>query len=699
MKSLDWLPMTGHLDNRSIPSEMPPQSYRRLLNVWIPAANKLARSFGWEKLFSKVTGYNNEDFHDQLLALQTYYDVLDDSVAPEDILSLPNAACDVVLNTRTIGRQPVTLLHSFVSTIGSRTLLLGTESRIAALNEKNGNWRLLADGLGEGIDDGTCPRRRFYVSTNLDTAIFVNDYNQVLYWIYGSGPNGCDQQSVRPIPEMALIGVSSAAVTWTWQYTSFIANVVANGKRHPNRIIWSNYQDPLSWDPAKPETTASSVDLDYGETVLGGAPLGDYFYIFTDKGVWQLSVDKGGFFVWDKRYYHKNGDSCLYYKNTLVTSGKEIYYFGRDGFYSFSQYRPAPERLDGPHLATGLIFHESRSGTISPEWCDNHVAGFNPRTKELLFSWVPEGSETGFPTSTFVHNVAYNGSSELDHGFTAFCSHQSDPSGTLRDYLLEICACTIAGLISNGMGFIKEGLPLTLEVEDCPEFDSLYTNVAIAVDGTDLEDPNAAVDENALCLALGSIKDLCGGCPSDYTFIGACAVDWCLKQFTAVYSRERCTNPTAVGTTGANGYTSAVGTYVNDGYTTQLLSMAINFRDNRDDKTLRRIELEGIAEPQDEPSTLTLSIGQSHQVVDPLNGQLCGIIWHPQDDKFLECQSVSVTQHGLDSSRPNETLEWPLFYQSLYFYFDFQITGTGGGFEMSRITMDIDAAPKAGPMR
>lgn len=699
MKSLDWTPPTGPLDNRSVPSQMPPQSYRRLLNVWVPAAFKLARRYGWEKLFP-ADDYNNSDLHDQLLALQTYYDVLDDSVPPEDILSLPNAACDVTINTRTTGRQPITMLHSFESTLESRTLLAGTESRIYALNGKNGNWRLLADGLGEGIDDGTCPRRRFYCSTNVDTAIFVNDFNKVLYWIYGSGPNGCDQQSVRPIPEMDLIGVSRASVTWTWKYVSFVANVEMDGTRFTNRVIWSDYKGPLSWDPSKPESIAGMTDLDYGETILAGGEIGDYFFIFTDRRIWQLSVKSDGTFNFTKRFTpDKTGDSCLFYRNTLISSGREIYYFGKDGFYSFSQYRPAPERLDIPHLGTANIFHETRAGTISPEWCDNHVAGFNPTTKEVLISWVPDTSETGFPESTFVFNVAYNHTSEIDHGFTAFIAHQSDTSGTLRDYLLEICACTIAELTANGSSFIKEGLPRSVVVDDCPEFDSVVTEDALVVDGSSLEDPDGEVSEDALCHAIGKIANLCGGCPNDYTFVGACAVDWCLKQFSFVLSRERCTNPTAVGSSDGDGYTASVGIYALDGYLTRITSMAMDFRDSRSDKILRRFEIEGIPGEQDIPSTLSLSIGQSHQVVDPLNDQLCGIMWQSQDDFLLECQSVSVSQHVEDGSRANETIEWPLYLESLYFYFDIQIDGTGGAFEMARFTMDVDGGSKAGPIR
>lgn len=699
MKPLDWFPMAGIWDNRSIPSQMPPTSYRRMLNVWVPSANMLARRYGWEKLFSIEEDYNNPDLHDQLLSLQTYYEVLDDTVDPTEILSLPNAACDTDILTRDTGRQPITMLHSFESTQRGRTLIAGTESRIYALNEKTGNWRLIADGLGEGIDDGSCPRRRFYVSTNTNTAIFVNDYNKVLYWKYGSGPNGCDQQSVRPIPELDLIRVTRASVTWTWKYVSFIANVEMDGNRFANRIIWSDYQDPLSWDPSKANSIANQVDLDYGETVLGGAELGDFFFIFTDKRIWQLSVKPDGTFNFTHRYTpDKTGEKCLFYRNTLISSGESIYYFGKDGFYSFSQYRPAPERLDIPHLGTANIFNEKRTGTISPAYCDNHVAGFNPNTKEILISWVPKTSTSGFPTSTFVYNTEYDATSEIDHGFTVFCSHQSDARGTLRDYLLEICACTMEELIDNGSSWIKEGLPRSTVVDDCPTFNSVYTNVALVVDGSSLEDPDADPDDGALCHAFDKIVNLCAGCPADFTFIGACAVDWCLKQFTFVYSRERCTNPTDVGVTSDEGYTASIGDYELDGYLTRLTSMAINYRDTRRDKILRRFDLEGIADAQDEPSTLSLQIGQSHQVVDPLDDRNCGIIWHEQDDKLLQCQSVSVATHRAQGSRPNENYEWPLYLESLYFYFDIQIDGTGGGFEMSRITMDIDDAQKAGPI-
>lgn len=691
----NWQPMTGPWDNRSIPSEMPPLSYRRLLNVWVPSPNRLARRFGWEKLGHVETGYNNTDLHDQILSLQTYYDVVDEDVEPEDITSWPNAACGVTLNTRETGRQPLTMLAAFESTRKSRLLLAATESRIYASNEHNGNWRIIGDGLGVGVDDGTCPSLRFSTSFNMDTAIFVNDYDQVLYWIFGSDTNGCDQQAVRPIEELALIGLTRAAVTWTWKYVTFLANVEMDGQRFTNRIVWSDYQGPLSWDPAKPESIAGFQDLEYGEIILGGAEIADYFFIFTNKRIWQLSVKPDGTFNFNKRYTpDKTGDGCLYYKNTLVSTGKEIYYFGKDGLYSFSQYRPAPERLDGPYLASGDIFHESRTGTISAEWCNNHVAGYNSNTKEVLFSWVPDGSETGFPSRTFVFNVAYNHCSDIDHGFTAFAMYQPDTAGTFRDYLLDICACSVAQLATYGARFIKEGLPRSFP-SGCATFNSLYTNVAVVVDGANLEDPDADPDDGALCHVLGRPEDLCGECPDAYQFIAACSVDWCLKQFTAVYSRERCTNPTATGTSGSNGYVASVGTYVLDGYSTRLTSMAMNFRNTRDDKKMRRFELEGVPELQDIPSTLYFRLGQSHQVVDPVDDLACGIIWHDQDEMLLECQSVSVSTHQSQRTRPNETFEWPMYYSSMYYYFDFEITGTGGGFQMSRISVDIEEFQKS----
>jgi hypothetical protein len=700
IKSLTWAPLSGVLDNRSNPGNMPPQSWRRALNVWVPAKNRLARRFGWENLFSSESDYNNQDLHDQLLSLQTYYDTVDQSVDQSTILSLPNAACGVVKKLRDIGRQPITMLRSFRSTFESRTLLAATESRIYALNEHTGNWRLIADGKGQGLDDGTCPRRRFYCSVNLDTAIFTNDYDKPLYWIYGSPVTGCDQQAARPIPDLDVIGVTKAAVTWTWKNVTFLADLEVDGVRRPYRVVWSDYGDPISFDPAKASSIAGQQDLDYGEKILGAMELADAMYIFTTKRIWQLGLRSDGAFTFTHRFTpEKSGAACLFYRNTLVASETEIYYFGKDGLYSFSQYRPTPTRIEIGHLATAKIFNESAFGTISTEWCDNHVAGYNPLTKEILFSWVPRNSETGLPESTFVFNAAFPHCSEIDHGFTAFCTHQSYTDGTLRDYLIDICACTAAELNAAGSGFVKEGLPLSLEPSECPEYDSLYTTVGVVVDGVELEDKDqAAPSANAICQSLAKPEDICGGCEAGDTFIGACAVDWCLKQFTSVYSRERCTNPTATGTTGDDGYTSSVGVYALDGYETLLISLAMNFQDQRNSKTLHRFELEGIPEEQVTPSQLYFSLGMSHQVVDPLNDRRCGITWDTQEVLLLECQSDSVATNAANGTRPDLTFEWPLYYTSLYFYFKISISGTGGGFDMSKLAVDVENTVKDVPV-
>lgn len=689
--------MSGPLDNRSIPSLMPVGSFRRLKNLWVPAENTLARRYGWEKFLSSET-YNNEDLHDQLLALQTYYGVDDETVDTSTITTWPNAACEVGIQTRDIGRQPITMLHSFISTFGSRALMAGAESWIAVLNENTGNWRLIADGKGRGTDDGTLPRTRFYCSVNLDTAIFTNNYDKPLYWIFGSGVTGCDMQAARTIPDLDLIGLTKAAVTWTWKYVTFLANVEMDGQRKPNKIVWSDYQNPLSYDPAKPESIAGETDLDYGEEILGGAEIGDYFFIFTNKRIWQLSVRPDGTFNFNHRYSpDKTGDRCLFYRNTLISTGDEIYYFGSDGLYAFSIYRPQPERLQKVHLATGNIFHESRAGTISPLFCDNHVAGYNSATKEVLFSWVPNTSTDGFPESTFVFNTAYAHCSEIDHGFTAFCSHQPDSSGTLRDYLLELCACNLEQLADNDMGFTKEGLPMNPEPDDCPEYSSLYSTESIDVDGSPVEDyEQEEPSDGAFCSAMQSLEDLCGLCPSDEVFIGACALDYCLKQFSAVYSRERCTNPTVAGTSGDDGYTSSVGTYVLDGYQTQWVTMAMNFKNTRQDKVLHRVEIEAVAEEQTPPSNLVMRIGMSHQVADPVLAS-SRLRWETQDDMPLEFLGISVAAGQEEGSRPSETYEWPTYYEAMYFYLECTVNGTGGGFQMSRITADIDVGQKANP--
>src|SRR6185295_17518949 len=108
-------------------------------------------------------------------------------------------------------REAITYLAEFRSPRNFRKLLPGTKSRLYALNERTGNWRILADGLGGTVDPALdcagCSQRRF-LSAQLDSImVFTNEFDPPLYWYFddsaqpGDGSN-CDLWSARPIPDL-----------------------------------------------------------------------------------------------------------------------------------------------------------------------------------------------------------------------------------------------------------------------------------------------------------------------------------------------------------------------------------------------------------------------------------------------------------------------------------------------------------------
>jgi len=687
-KLFDWQPMAGLLDNRSSPEQMAALSYRLKQNTWSPDERKFCRRPQWERLFPKPEeDYNNEDLHDQLLALQTFYNDLDPATDPQGHIRIyPHADCDSTLQTRTNGREPVTLILEAISSFGSRKLIAGTQSRIYVLNERTGNWKLIADGFGKSQEAGVCPRERFYATLNQNAVLFTNNYNAPFFWKFDEPTSGCAMQAWTPIPDLDLIGLTKAAVCWTWKGVTFLADVEMDGLRHENRVVWSDYNNLSSYDPSKPESITGFQDLEHGEKILGGLEQGDFLLIYTTRRIWQVAVVGGeGVFNFQKKYSPgESKDRCLFYRNTLISDGENHFYLGVDGIYAYNLYTARPERIEWMHVGSKELFD-----TINPGCCDNHIAEFNTVTKELWFSWSTTGNENCCPDKTLVVNLKYPDVSTVDFGFTAFTHYQSDPRPTIRDFILDNCICTPAELNTLGHGFVKEGLPRVDQTPSCTPRTSIYSNTDIMVDGAAVEDyTKTTADTGSLCDLLGDslLEDLCGDCDSEITFIGASSEDLCLKQIGEVYLRERCTNPAATGTTGGSGYTSSLGTYADDPYTTKIRTGPMGFGANQQEKEIGWFGLGLLPELQVTPLAVECRIGRSAEASDP-NNELCAIVWDEQDNKVLECQDAnSEADHESDGTRAFQMVEWPMFYQGYFLYWELTIAGVGGPVCFNRAT-------------
>lgn len=660
LRGIPVAPLTGVLDARSTPSDIPRGSLRMRQNLRTVGQGKLRRGQGWTKLLTK-SNYNNTDFHDQLL-------------------------------TFTAGsvRQPPTLLFSAESTRKVKSLILGTQTRLFKLNEFSGNWRMLGDGFG-GTASTSALAPRFKAAQLGDYLVVTNDYDKPQYHqLEGNAVNA--PALMQPFADLDLIGLSKAKVVWVWKNCLFFADVEMDQERFSHRLLWSNYNDPTSFDPAKVESITGRKDLYSHERILAGGPAGNAFLIYTTHGIWEMSVVGGTQSFAFRRIYNgedNEGAVNLKYPNTLVVLPDAHAYMAEDGVYVFSQAYGQPERVEWLHRATSLLYD-----SIDANACDVHFADY--ANHELLFCVARTGAANQCPDITLRVNMLYRAADVIDHGFTAISSYRSSPVPTIRDFIISNRICTAAGLVAEGYPYVDEGLPRPLPTGEAAfEPQSFYTSTPQTIDGVTTEDWNQEeADEDSLCALLGDQKvDAdCRLCEGPNIVVACSSEDWCLKQFgDAVFYRERCANPTAVGTTSADGYTSSVGSYILDGYDS-ILRFAPLFGVNDETVQAEEFRVDYLAQPQTPASSLSLRIGISAQAVDPNAGSPCGIVWHQHSLQEMKCLTSRLEAvHLLNNTAPSEYHSWAFYREGRVLHFELKLSGTGGDalFTMVRVSAKL----------
>lgn len=545
LRGIPISPLTGPMDLRSAPDQLGPGSLRFRQNLQTVAQGKLRRGSGWTKLLTSAT-YNNEDHHDQLLTF------------------IPNGI-----------RQPVTLLFEAESTRGTRSLIAGRQSSISELDEFSGNWRILGSGYG-GAATTSASAPRFKAAQVGDYLAVTNDYDKPMYHLLEANPIS-PSPLLQTFSDLDTIGLSRAAVVWSWHDCIFFADVVMDGERFGYRFVWSDFKNPLGFDPANLQSITGFRDLFTYEKILAGRPFGSSFLIYTTHGIWEmLAVGGEQSFDVSRRYNGEDakGTSVLKYPNTLSNTPSAHVYLAEDGIYEFNPFYGAPRRPEWAHRASGSSDNTNVLGlfdNIDSTNCQVHVAIY--QDNEYLISTAPKGASNQCPTRSLRLNSAYDVADIVDFGFTAFVSYRSYKVPTIRDFILTYGICDLDGLIALGYGFNNEGLPLQIPISTQPFTpDAIYTNVPQTIDGVTTEDWNQpAASEHSLCTLLGdtTLDTFCHKCEGDTLLVGAASNDWCLKQIGDVFFRERCVNPTAVGA----GLSFIVAQQVTDG---SILSVGVN---------------------------------------------------------------------------------------------------------------------------
>lgn len=374
-------PLTGLFDNRSRPADLPPGAFRWRQNFRTSSEKKLCRRDGHKRLFDTE---QNHDHHFQ----------------------------DVVT------REPITFGFESTSPSGARVLYDGTQSRISKLNENTGVWTPIVTGMG-------ATATRWKAAALQDYIIFTNNYDNILAHQLGTN-------TAATIPDLvSVLNVTKAAVVIQVNGCILLMNVVQNGNRISSRIIWSDLNLPLSYDPAASGTIASFQDLDYGEDILAAALMGSTLKVYTTRGIWNGSFATATGFSFERAYGEpKNQKGCIKFANTLVSTGNDHYYMGSDGIYHYSPYLAAPERgdeeassFDWAHSATGAIFTNADT-KLDLTFCDAPVAEYIPTTDELFFSW-PSSGQGQNNNLTLVLNRSQHAADIMDTGYMMLVNFRS----------------------------------------------------------------------------------------------------------------------------------------------------------------------------------------------------------------------------------------------------------------------------------
>lgn len=597
------------------------------------------------------------------------------------------------LYTRSGCRETINMLYEASSISGDRKFLIGTKSKIAVLNERAGSWRLLADGLGGPYSDSRncgCPTDRWKTAQLGNIVLFTNDIDPVLSWVMDSGPSGCDDWSVDYVQDLLALEIRRAKVVASWRGFVFVANIEQNGRRYSNRIIWSDYNSPLSWFPLG-NTLAFTQDLADGDRVVAMETIGQQLRIYTRRGANQTAIYDvmvtGGETTFTFQEVYRGPDG-LQYENSMVNRGDVHNWLSESGLMELGPYDRTPIRIEWMHRASGVIY-EGLSGTklgdLAPfaltfdngDWtnangfgainknaCDAAIGFYDSKNKALWCSW-PTGVEV-CPNMSLRFNLQYQTAGLVDHGFTAGCMMRPNYSQSVRDFMAEFVGCDPESFLVS-----KEGWPYS--------FPSAITPPAYIRNET--EDPDLPVDQNSICANVGQlvIDDLCAGCDAHSILVMASAQDRTLKQFSEVsYYRERYVGGEPLLSCP---YTTD-GVYVNDGYFSVLQSDSDDYK-QKEEKEIRRAQVDFVALDQVPASQLSFDISYGAQ-------PRC-MTWDTSAaDRELKClTSESAAEHQANNTRASSLASYNFFRRGAFIGWRAYTSGTGGGSCWNKVALQL----------
>lgn len=552
-----------------------------------------------------------------------------------------------------MSREHITMLEHMRGTGGATRLLAGTRSRLYCNTGSDNNWRIILDGTGGTDQDAEVPAIRWKCAQVGATVVFVNGVDRPQWFSFEKPEIEHDGNACEPIDDLIALGISTARVVASWKGFVFIGNTVTEGTINLSRIYWSDFNAPLDWIPG-PESLAGFVDLGSDERIMAMAPIAGKLRIYTDKAIYDANL-VGGEEIFNFREIYR-GPKSIQFENSLVSTGDDHYYGGRDSIYRLNAANITPDIPDWLYGASGAIFNGLPSallgglstntlgsfGKIHKSYCQTLVGGYDEATGYLWYSWANVDDEDGVPSTSIVLVPDQERACLVDHGFTAFCAHTASYQESTRSWLGRIGVC-------DPLPMIKEGNPDSTFV-----LDSSLNNIINADEDLAYE---AIYDASydSLCYKIGydsSIDPNCLDCGNAWVFVMASAADKCLKQYEPdVYYRESCelTDDESTGldwTIYDHPTTSA--TYERDGYCSLLQTDSMQFGTSRE-KTVQKAVVD--CDVDDNVDSLAAYL---HCDVG-YGAQPGRLMWQESEPRRIdELSGATDVEHEDDNTRPGQ---------------------------------------------
>lgn len=519
-------PLVGALDTRSRPADVPIGGFRWKLNFRTTSEGKLCRRRGFEKFYSDAALFTNHDHH-----------------------------CQGAV------REPITGIFESTENDGTRRFFDSTQSRVSLLDPDTGLYIDIISGMG---DTGS----RWKAAELQNVVVFTNDVDEPRFY------DVVDQTTVT----ISNLPAKKAKVVVQFNGYIILMNTFEDGERRSARVRWCDLNMPKEWRiaPDLASSLAGFQDLQYGDEILGAAPMLGALYIYTRRSIWKMFIagtDEGVFGF--TRVYNepKNQTGCLAFPDTLITTGGEHWYMGRDGIYKFSPYIPTPEREDWLHRASGVIYTKADT-MIDPDYCASPVAEYLPDAREIWFSW-PSAGQSGVNNWTLIAQIEHKTADIMDAGFTALCNFRRTPESASRcnesqDFVgassVDYCLKSIGEVYLREYAVLSDVSDPTVDLPETATYASvgydsqLRTLIPLGFSDRDKLIRNVLVDHDTSAQEAPCVFRLRIG--NAYSLVDANSeADTCAPLWRQMSDRElACSDPSSIATMRANNLRPNVGT-------------------------------------------------------------------------------------------------------------------------------------------